>query len=409
MSPPQTRCLLLLSCSNAKREGGQPFAPSARKISDSLSNETRIALYKQRNRVRSLLRGEGGRLYNEDQKGGFRDERPCNAEIAQGPDFGGAAEGNYLPACQRYNGRFFARLNREAPTFWKDLRVDRIEIVFLSALYGLLFWDELIQNYDCHFSDLAQSHETTKEHALFEKWRDVLTKSLRDLIKESRNSTPITAIYDLLSEEEYQKAIMWRDIENSGVEVRHRLFRHINGPDILAGLGGLVAKNSDRFVPGVTEEFETQQWYDFGVNGAIRFESELLGEMEILRRELLESHGWLKNTPEETCNDFALAEALWKKVRRSKNIPYRSIVIAYATAVEGYFRFNDHRLAKMMLGNLARRRNEIGIPDSVAEHLDKLTELRNQAAHRDPKELTREDTEQARNISFEIVNALQSQ
>jgi hypothetical protein len=43
-------------------------------------------------------------LYNEDQKGGFRDDRKCNRDLLLGPDFGGIDPGKatYLPAWQRY-------------------------------------------------------------------------------------------------------------------------------------------------------------------------------------------------------------------------------------------------------------------------------------------------------------------
>ncbi len=403
MDSKQTRSLLLLSCSNAKREGGRPFDPSTRKISDSLSGETRNALHNQRNRVLSLLRGEGGRLYNEDQKGGFRDERTCNADIAQGPDFANSADGSYLPAYQRYNGRFFARLTSDSPTFWSHLRGGRIEIVFLSALYGLLFWDELIQNYDCHFSDLVQLQEGNKERTLSEKWRDVLTKSLKDLVKADEVSAPITTIYDLLSEEEYQKAIRWQAFKDTDVEIRHRVFRHTNGPDLLAGLGGLVAKNWARFAPDAEEEFTTQQWYDLGVKDEIRFENEIPGELEIINRELIESHEWLRNTPEETRSDLALAEVLSRKLRRAKNIPSRSLVIAYVTAVEGYLRLTDHRRAKETLGSMIRCKDKLDISSSVADRLNQLCELRNRAAHRDGRELTREEAEDARKIAFEII------
>jgi hypothetical protein len=107
-----TSALLLLSCSNHKRAEGQKAYGEfeGRAIARYLTPSRREQLLARRNEIRRLLAGGPPRIYNEDQKGGFRDERPCNLNISEGLDFGGLDSGAavYLPAFQRYSGRFFS-------------------------------------------------------------------------------------------------------------------------------------------------------------------------------------------------------------------------------------------------------------------------------------------------------------
>jgi hypothetical protein len=58
-------------------------------------------------------------------------------------------------------------------------------MIFVSGLYGLLLWDEPIQDYDCHFADytLGANPKTIKE-----KWGSVLTDVLIAFINNSGRS-----------------------------------------------------------------------------------------------------------------------------------------------------------------------------------------------------------------------------
>jgi peroxide stress protein YaaA len=184
----------------------------SRHFSYSLGDE-RDAFIKTRRKVLGLLHGETGRLYDEDQRGGFRDLRPCNRGLFAGPDFNGSIPDReiYLPACERYCGRFFDQLTRESPNFWSEIPGYPVEISFVSGLYGLILWDEPIQDYDCHLADYTRNG---KERSVQEMWRDVVTRALRDFVTEAKSSAPITVIYDLLSEEEYQNAFRWKRLES---------------------------------------------------------------------------------------------------------------------------------------------------------------------------------------------------
>ena len=149
--------LLLLSCSNEKLSGGSPYGEiQGRTIGSFLSRPMRRRLFNRRNQMRGMLKERTRRrLHNQDQMAGFRDARPRNLDLQEGPDFGREAIGAcYRRACERYHGRLSTRLASRASSFWSDLRVNGgVEIAFLSALYGLVLWDEPIQDYDCHFAD----------------------------------------------------------------------------------------------------------------------------------------------------------------------------------------------------------------------------------------------------------------
>jgi hypothetical protein len=282
-----TRSLILLSGSHAKRQGGRLFDPASRRIVQLLPNG-REALIKTRNKLFGLLHGESGRLYNEDQKGGFRDVRACNRRLRMGPDFGGSISDDeiYLPAYQRYSGRFFDQLECDSPDFWNELPSDVLEVVFAEGLYGLLLWDELIQDYDCHLADYTRNG---KQRSVSELWHKTVTLALRDLIEQSKTSRPIVLIYDLLPEEEYQRVFRWKSLQDLGVEIRHRVFRDTHGPDIVTDLARIVGKQLQRFRANEPGQFEPGEWYPVQSSpGQFRFEPEVVSEREHIRRSLLE-------------------------------------------------------------------------------------------------------------------------
>jgi hypothetical protein len=241
--------LLLISCSHHKETSGQETFDAltrrgARSFHECLSSSARALLLERRKLIRALLKGSPGRLYNADQKGGFRDERACNRRLVDGPEFGGNTPGEaiYLPAYQRYSeGRFYSQLMEIAPSFWETLP-ESVEIIVVSALYGLLLWDEPIQDYDCHFADFQDDVQRTSIRYI---WGDTLTLVLGDFLKQ--HSSTVSRIYDLLSESTYQEVIDWRDVRNA--PVYHRIFRGVSGADTLAPLAKILATGVAKFAP----------------------------------------------------------------------------------------------------------------------------------------------------------------
>lgn len=396
------RSLILLSCSHAKCSGGRIFDPSCRQVACFLGDQGEPFLGR-RTKLLKLLKGEGGRLHNDDQKGGFRDLRPCNRQLVQGPEFGGPPPTSeiYLPAHERYCGRFFVRLTEASRDFWTTLRSQPVEILFVSALYGLLLWDELIQDYDCHFGDRTRNG---KDRPVSELWKDTLTSALRDFIGRSRSAAPISTIYDLLSEEEYQHAFRWNDFKTLGVEVRHRVVRNSHGPDSLPDLATLVATQSSRFLPGSERGFEIGNWYDVGDGTSqVRFEPGPVTELDQLKESLKREREWLARVPCETLEDVALAEALWRNFQATRNLPPRAVVISFATAVEGFLRYRIPTFRPNKLSDFAKHAHDRKELAPAREELKSLSLLRNPAAHRDKAEPTRVDAKNARRLAYEVI------
>ncbi|MHB8653323.1 MAG: YaaA family protein [Terriglobia bacterium] len=282
------KTIILVSCSHDKHSGGKQYDSSTRSISRTLTR-TGKALLGKRREIASMLRHDKGyhRLYNKDQKGGYRDERECNRNLKLGPDLGGEETGGfYLPAHERYNGRFFSRLLAENPGFWKSLPTRSLEILFVSGLYGLVFWDELIQDYDCHFNDNTnEPSPRTVASICF----DTLTASLCEVIKAYKSSSEHIYLFDLLSEETYQRLFTWDKVVGSGASVYHRVFKDFAGPDILAPLADILAREFPRFQGKAG--FERGQWYSLQAgdsNFEYAFEKEVRSERDAVRTQFRE-------------------------------------------------------------------------------------------------------------------------
>src|SRR5215472_11549339 len=246
----QGRSVLLLSCSNRKASGGTSAWQGDRFFPGKLSSNRCKRLLERRNHIRRMLLPDGpARLYDRDRNGGYRDESPPNFPLANGPDFGGTEPALYRPAHERYTGRFFGRLTRLAPNFWRE---PPVEILFVSGLYGLAFWDEWIQDYDCHFADYSDPDNIPRSK-VSAHWGDELSEALIDFLQRPSSSAPITTVYDLLSEELYQSLFNWEKIRSAAV-VHHRIFRQRAGPDVLPPLARILATNVAAFGDGSYEE-----------------------------------------------------------------------------------------------------------------------------------------------------------
>jgi hypothetical protein len=142
----------------------------------------------------------------------------------------------------------------------------------------------------------------------------------------------------------------------------------------------------------------------------IRFEPQIVGEREHIQRSLIELHPPLKRVPQETVADLCLAEALGQKIKRSKNMPPRSVIISFATALEAYLRSVVPALKDKTLGVAAREAGNLGEIAQVAADLKKLNSLRRSAAHRNPddRELNRDDVKEAQGLVYKIIAQLVS-
>jgi hypothetical protein len=353
--------------------------------------------------------------------GGFRDLRRANRGLQRGPDFGDADFGKkiYLPAYRRYSGRFFAeldKLNRDLKRdFWSELPRDRIEILFVSGLYGLLYWDEAIQEYDCHLSDSVERKGQERMQTVAGLWKPRLTDILCEFIgTEKRHGRPVSHVFDLLSEELYQRVFDWERIcSKAGVQVHHRVFRPIAGSDTLPFIAQVLGTQLSRFYEE-SNLFKHGKWrtpHRDHPDSFVKFSFEYpLGSDRNATREggldkayksILASEPKLSKLPFAVLNRLVVAEHSWQKTQSERNFDFGALIVSYAKSVEHWLHSE--------LGDWGTKPVHAAV---VHSHLRRLTRdvrelwwLRNNGAHPKPElELTKVHVEQARTLALKILS-----
>jgi cytoplasmic iron level regulating protein YaaA (DUF328/UPF0246 family) len=275
------KTLFLISCSDHKKSGGEPYLSSALTVADHLKDVTKQELFNTRRRVRSWIADR--RLVDKEKKQGNRATDPRNRKLTKGPDFGeSAGNASYLRACQRYEGRFF---QDEIETSWDGAWKTGTWTVILSGLYGFVLPHEPIQNYSCHFADRVD----TDVNALLSLWQRVLTDMLLQLIETLKPDR----VVDLLSEETYQEAVDWGHLYNKvNVTWFHRCFQLKAGPETLVNLGRFF---SEEVLSGKEptfcfshNKFISRPYFD-DPHERILFEEQLKGTSKQVAREGLKS------------------------------------------------------------------------------------------------------------------------
>lgn len=418
------RTLILLSCSRDKRSGGDPYdfqKPSI--LSKACLSDTSLAqLTDQRFEIFKLLNPTlyrtSTRLYNEDQKGGFRDERQCNRALRPGPDFGAANPGmkTYLPAYQRYCGRFFSQLQAESSSFWERLSKLPIDIVIVSGLYGLVLWNEQIQEYDCHVND---RENILRARTIGDIWGDPLTDVLCDYLKhrcQQAETGPVTHVYDMLSESSYQKMFDWKRIRNSGVEVLHRIFLGFAGPDILSPAAKLICREIDHFISGEQQQFGCGPWYGTGDQGdRIQFGFEYPigsrsatreGDIDRVRRELGSTFAELRDYYPACFDQLVLAEHSLRTVEHLNDLDFSVMVVSFSKAVERFLKQVMPAHRKEDIRTLGELILELGEHPKI-KHLQRdaktLNGLRRPGAHEIIVDYTPGDAKRARTAAINIL------
>ena len=281
--------IILISCSNGKQRGGH-FAYNARHaITALLPLEVRRKLLHRRSviagrmmsgQVTDRLRGDGNR----------RDSR-YNIELTLGPDLNPdlisdlipdlvpdlvpdvapATETTasdsppfmaYLPAYQRYDGRFFAHVGQNA---FEQAILEDCHVLIVSGLYGLLLPEEPIQAYNCHLDDeiigpivsddtASDIHTETDANADVEAdagariadiWRrnGFSNRLLQAFIQwhDQHHDHRIQQVVDILSETSYQRLFNWDELyswfKRRRITWFHRLVQGVREPAFLADLG----------------------------------------------------------------------------------------------------------------------------------------------------------------------------
>jgi hypothetical protein len=301
------------------------------------------------------------------------------------------------------------------PGFWSELRGHPIEILFVSGLYGLLYWDELIQEYDCHLGDDIEG-EVQKSN-LAGLWQSVLTDTLCEFIKTRRvNGSPVRNVFDMLSEELYQDMFAWGDICNkAGVRVHHRVFRPATGINTFPLTGAdelpLIAQTLATSLPGLYEEsklFKRGEWlafpkrfnspYEFG------FEYPRMSERGKVIDSVLAKYPELNKLARDVREQLAVAENSWQKAQSISGFDTGVLVIPYTKSVELWLSsvLYAWRTDYESLPEAFRK-----IPDlkPLAKDATDLWAIRGDAAHPEIVRMTNERIERARQLTFKILRA----
>jgi hypothetical protein len=251
------KLLVLTSCCRGKREGGEPVYNYEKSIIPKIRESTRQRVYETRNKIFTLLKE--GRIVDNVRRDGNRLSNEYNPLIQEGPEFSPNKQikNTYLPAYQRYKGRFFywaTDFGREE-TFERSM-AQGCHTLFVSGMLGLITLDEPIQAYNCFLGDDIETTEyeydteqpvnrlNLKVSDLFMgKKVSLFYQSLIDYIDwhNEKYDHPITTIIDLLSEYTYQQVFQWNSIypllKKRGIKCFHRLFLDIREPEFLPFLG----------------------------------------------------------------------------------------------------------------------------------------------------------------------------
>ncbi len=275
------KVLVLISCCRGKREGGEPSYNYDDSILPKLREGTRHLVYEIRSNIFKLLKN--GRIVDNVRRDGNRLSNEYNPVLQDGPEFSpnSQVKGKYLPAYQRYNGRFFywATDFGEEKTFEKSIS-QSYHTLLASGMLGLITLEEPIQAYNCFLGDDIETPEYEDDTELLAsqlkpkvsdlfmgKKTSLFFQSLIDYIDwhNHKYDHRITTVIDLLSEYTYQQVFQWDKIssllEKRGIQRFHRLFTEIREPEFLPFLGiyyknEIVGKGPDYNLPPLNRTIE---------------------------------------------------------------------------------------------------------------------------------------------------------
>ena len=215
--------LFLTTCSLTKSRGGESHYDKNDAIATGVGADLEGRLLARREEVRGLVKG------NRDLRwqGVSLADLEFNHDLVRGADFGGRHAPAYLPAIDRYRGRFFQALGEGGE---QALRGRRHGALVVSGLYGLVQPMERIQLYSCPLN--AEVAETWNRDAL-----------LTDVLCEYIHRFNVLRVFDLLAIDAYRQLIDWQRIADSGTDVLHCFDSMASGESALTSFGMFLASH----------------------------------------------------------------------------------------------------------------------------------------------------------------------
>jgi cytoplasmic iron level regulating protein YaaA (DUF328/UPF0246 family) len=156
-----------------------------------------------------------------------------NENLVRGPDFGGNdPRARYLPAIERFTGRFFNEggLGEEGIN---HLLKSGHHALIIDGLHGFTTPTEPIQLFNCPLEIQTLSIQ--------KRWREqnALTSILTDYIR--KNS--ITHVIDLSARKFYRDLIDWYEVKEAGSEIFHVYFEEYAGNESIIELSKICRNN----------------------------------------------------------------------------------------------------------------------------------------------------------------------
>ena len=214
---PTSKVLFVSICSLNKAEGGGRSYARSETVASLLSAPIAKRLRQRRERARQLVVG----LDSPNRQGVEVSELFYNDHLARGEDFGGK-EGTplYLPAVERYKGRFFLSMGKDRSAV---IREANHHVLFLSGLYGIVRALEPIQLYSCPL-----------DGRVAQMWRE--DELLTTIVNEYIDRHGIKRVIDLTAIEAYRNLIDWRKMGRAA-DVLHCFWSGGAGADALIPFG----------------------------------------------------------------------------------------------------------------------------------------------------------------------------
>jgi len=212
--------LIVTICSDRKMPGGSNCRYDDSPLRRTWSPDEQRNLLAKRRWALELLR-----TTPEIRDGRRVRDIPCNKALRDGGDFGGTADAPYLPAIERYSGRFYASLG-DPDSRLEMVRRSEHHLLILSGLYGLLTPDELNQDYSCHITDDSRIREVWTRGSY-------LTSMLLAYVRHHR----IERVFDLTGDEDYRCLIRWNEEVAQRIPVLHAFSSRRYSEKTLPALG----------------------------------------------------------------------------------------------------------------------------------------------------------------------------
>ncbi len=219
--------LILSICSNTKqKKNEQEEYEYTSSILSKLPADYQIKLFENRKKAYDIIKSE--KITRDHQK---VTSFPLNDHLVDGPDivFNSPKKGYYLPAIQRYEGRFFRELGEQKERAVL-LEKAKVHILFISGLYGVVLPLEKIQSYSLHIKDSLEIRKN---------WTSLsfLTMVIISYIKKYN----ITKIIEMMGDKDYIRLINWSDVRFAvNDNVLHTYSKQYADADLLLPLGNLL-------------------------------------------------------------------------------------------------------------------------------------------------------------------------